>query len=154
MMAKPPAAFTSSPNLMSVPRPAMLVAMVTAPGLPAFATTSASAWCRFALSTWCSILRMSSIRLSSSLTSTVVVPTRTGRPASLQLHHVFNDRVELLPLGLEDQVVLVHSRATGRFVGIDITSSFVDVPQLLRLRLRRTRHARELVVHPEVILQG
>jgi hypothetical protein len=58
----------------------MLVAMVTVPGLPASATTSASRWCIFAFNTWCLMLRMPSIFDSSSLISTVVVPTRTGRP--------------------------------------------------------------------------
>jgi hypothetical protein len=40
---------------MSVPRPAMLVEMVTAPGWPARATISASCWWNFALSTECGI---------------------------------------------------------------------------------------------------
>ena len=35
---------TPSPSLMSVPRPAMFVAIVIAPGCPAFATISASRW--------------------------------------------------------------------------------------------------------------
>ena len=44
IMANPPAFFTPSPSLISVPRPAMLVAMVTAPASPALATISASFW--------------------------------------------------------------------------------------------------------------
>jgi hypothetical protein len=51
MMAKPPASFTPGPSLMSVPRPAMLVAMVTLPAWPASATISASRWCCLAFST-------------------------------------------------------------------------------------------------------
>ena len=50
-MASPPALFTSSESLMSVPLPAMFVAIVTIPGLPASATMSASFLCNFALST-------------------------------------------------------------------------------------------------------
>ena len=38
---------------MSVPRPAMLVAMVMAPVVPACAMISASRACCLALSTWC-----------------------------------------------------------------------------------------------------
>ena len=82
MMANPPASLASGVNFMSVPRPAMLVAMVTVPGLPASATISASFWCSLALSTWCGTLRMFRVRLSNSEISTDVVPTSTGRPAS------------------------------------------------------------------------
>jgi hypothetical protein len=39
------------PSTMSVPRPAMLVAMVTMPGRPAWATISASRACCLAFST-------------------------------------------------------------------------------------------------------
>ena len=45
-MANPPAALASGVSLMSVPLPAMLVAIVTVPALPASATISASFW-------WC-----------------------------------------------------------------------------------------------------
>ena len=41
------------PSTMSVPRPAMLVAMVTVPGRPAWATMCASRSCCLAFSTWC-----------------------------------------------------------------------------------------------------
>ena len=44
IIARPPAPLTPSPSLMSVPRPAMFVAIVTAPARPAFATISASFW--------------------------------------------------------------------------------------------------------------
>ena len=83
MMAKPPAAFTSCDSLMSVPRPAMLVAIVTVLLCPAVATISASFWCNFAFRTLCLILRIVSIRLNNSEISTDVVPTSTGRPASV-----------------------------------------------------------------------
>ena len=53
IIANPPASFTPSPSLMSVPRPAIFVAIVTAPGNPALATISASFWWYFAFRTWC-----------------------------------------------------------------------------------------------------
>ena len=71
------------PNLMSVPRPAMFVATMTAASCPALLTMSASRSCCFALRTSClmpgPLLNMA---LSFSLLSTLVVPTRTGRPMS------------------------------------------------------------------------
>ena len=51
MIAKPPAALTSSESLISVPRPAILVAMVTIPAFPASVTISASFLWSLALST-------------------------------------------------------------------------------------------------------
>ncbi len=81
MMARPPACLTSGVSLMSVPRPAMLVAMVTCPARPASATTWASNWCCLAFSTLCLMPRSLSMRLSSSEISTEVVPTSTGRPS-------------------------------------------------------------------------
>ena len=42
IIAKPPASFTPGPNFISVPLPAMLVAIVTVPAKPASATISAS----------------------------------------------------------------------------------------------------------------
>ena len=72
MIARPPAAFTSGLSLMSVPRPAMLVAIVTVPLKPALATMSASFLWSFAFSTLCSILRIVSILLSISEISTEV----------------------------------------------------------------------------------
>ena len=68
--------------MMSVPRPAMLVAMVTAPFLPAWATISASRSWFLALSTLCGTPRPLSILDSVSLFSTLTVPTSTGWPFS------------------------------------------------------------------------
>ena len=67
---------------MSVPRPAMLVAIVTAPGWPARATISASRWWYFAFSTLCGMPARLSMRDSVSDTSTLTVPTSTGKPSS------------------------------------------------------------------------
>ncbi|MNY10976.1 hypothetical protein D3C86_1439810 [compost metagenome] len=80
-MAKPPAAFTSADNLISVPRPAMFVAIVTTPGFPASSTICASCLCIFAFNTLCVTPLIFSIRLNNSEISTDVVPIRTGLPA-------------------------------------------------------------------------
>ena len=68
--------------MMSVPRPAMLVATVTAPLRPASATMVASRSCCFALSTSWRMPRFFSCWERYSLFSTDTVPTRTGWPAS------------------------------------------------------------------------
>ena len=65
---------------MSVPRPAMLVAMVITPGRPAWATISASLACCLALSTWCGRPALTSSPEISSEFSIEVVPTSTGWP--------------------------------------------------------------------------
>ena len=70
------------PSMMSVPRPAMLVATVTAPLRPAMATTAASRSCCLALRTWCGMPFFFSSAESVSDFSTLVVPTRTGWPAA------------------------------------------------------------------------
>ena len=61
----------------------LLVAIVTVLLCQAVATISASFWCNFAFRTLCLILRIVSIRLNNSEISTDVVPTSTGRPASV-----------------------------------------------------------------------
>ena len=70
--------------MMSVPRPAMLVATVTAPLWPAIATIFASSACTLALRTLCGMPRFFIIPDSSSDFSTETVPTRTGWPLSLR----------------------------------------------------------------------
>ncbi|CFW38915.1 Uncharacterised protein [Bordetella pertussis] len=75
---------TLPPSTMSVPRPAMLVAMVMWPGLPASATISASRACCLALRTSCGSLAWRSRPASSSEFSMLVVPTSTGWPRSWQ----------------------------------------------------------------------
>ena len=66
---------------MSVPRPAIFVAIVTTPGFPASATISASFLCIFALSTLCLTFRIFNILLNNSEISTDVVPINTGLPS-------------------------------------------------------------------------
>ena len=70
------------PRIISVPRPAMLVAMVTAPRRPASATISASFSCCFALRTLCLTPRFFSISLILSEFSIEIVPTSTGCPVA------------------------------------------------------------------------
>jgi hypothetical protein len=67
---------------MSVPRPAMLVAMVIIFGRPACATISASRACCLALSTWCGSFAFSSSPEMISEFSIELVPTSTGWPRS------------------------------------------------------------------------
>src|SRR5690606_22654919 len=61
-------------------------------------------------------------------------------------------RTVLLALRLVDEVVFVDT-SDGFVRGDDHDIHLVDLPELLRLRLGRTRHARELLVHAEVVLQ-
>ena len=63
---------------MSVPRPAMLVAIVTLPGRPAWAMTCASRSCCLAFSTWCGTFSWVSRPERNSEVSIEVVPTSTG----------------------------------------------------------------------------
>ncbi len=65
---------------MSVPRPAMFVAMVTAPLRPACAMICASFSWNLAFRTACLMPRLWSRALSSSDFSIEMVPTRTGCP--------------------------------------------------------------------------
>ncbi len=49
---------------------------------------------------------------------------------------------------------LQSSRTTGLFVGIPSTSRSVDLVELVLFGLRRTGHARELIVHAGAVLDG
>ena len=72
------------PSTMSVPRPAMLVAIVIAPGRPASATMCASRSCCFAFNTSCGIFAATNSFASRSEVSIEVVPTSTGWPRFTQ----------------------------------------------------------------------
>ena len=67
-----------------MPRPAMFVAIVTAPRRPAWATIAASRSWYFAFSTTCWTRFFLSSRDSISLFSIETVPTSTGWPCSWQ----------------------------------------------------------------------
>ena len=68
--------------MMSVPRPAMLVATVTEPLWPASATTLASSACCLALRTVCGMPRLRRRLERYSDFSTDTVPIRIGWPFS------------------------------------------------------------------------
>ncbi len=74
-----------------------------------------------------------------------------GSPLIDHSHHLFDNGIVFFPLGTIDTVVHVHTR--NRLVGRDNHHiEFVDVPELTCLRLGGTGHARQLVVHTEVVL--
>ena len=102
------------PRTMSTPRPAMLVATVTACRRPAWATISASRKCCLALSTSWGTPALDSSRLSSSDFSTDGGAQEDRLAAVAALAHVLDDRGELRGLGLVDEVGLVaRARAAG-----------------------------------------
>ncbi len=107
---------------MSVPRPAMFVAIVTAPGWPASRTISLSLlWC-LALSTWCGTPRRLSMRESVSDTSTFVVPTSTG--SSILWSRSISSMIALNFSRLVRKIrSFLSSRTMGRLVGMTSTSS-------------------------------
>ncbi|MNH29273.1 hypothetical protein D3C79_894970 [compost metagenome] len=72
------------PNTISVPRPAMLVAIVTAPVWPACATMSASMAWNLAFSTLWSIPAFVNSRETTSDFSIEIVPTSTGWPLAVR----------------------------------------------------------------------
>ena len=72
----PPSSAAPWPRRISVPRPAMLVEIVTAPRSPAWAMMAASCSSFRAFKTLCGM--SPSLRLSRSDSSTLPVPTRTG----------------------------------------------------------------------------
>ena len=132
---------TLPPSTMSVPRPAMLVAMVITPGRPAWATISASLACCLALSTWCGSLALFSRPEISSEFSIEVVPTSTGWPRSWQSRMSSITASNFSLAGLVDQVELVL--ADGRLVGRDHHRlQAVDLLELVGLGVGRAGHAR------------
>ena len=109
------------PSIMSVPRPAMFVAIVIAPYLPACATISASFSWFLAFKTSCfnpSFLRSLLIFSEFSIDA---VPTSTGCPFSCA-----SFISSITALNLESSVLYIISLLsfliTGKFVGIVTTS--------------------------------
>ncbi len=121
-MASPPADFTASANLMSVPRPAILVAIVTCPGCPASATMSASFLWSFAFNTLWGTFRNVNILPSNSLISTDVVPINIGRPSCDNLVTSSMTALYFSRLVLYTKSCL-SSRVIGLLVGISTTSN-------------------------------
>ena len=141
------------PSRMSVPRPAMLVAIVTVALRPAWATISASCAWYLALRTTCLMPRSLSSLDSRSDFSIETVPTRTGRPSSCLLDDVGDDRLVLLFLGAVDRVRFFDplQRPVGRD---DHDVELVDLGELFRLGVGGAGHAGELAVLAEVVLEG
>ena len=143
----------SPPSLMSVPRPAMFVAMITAPVRPAWATMPDSFSWNLALRVSCAMPRRLSRVDRISDFSTLTVPTRTGRPTSCistissmsALNFAFSSRKTR-----SGEVVADHL-LVGRD-GHDL--ELVDLVELLGLGHRRAGHAGQLVVQAEVVLEG
>ena len=106
-----------------MPRPAMLVEMVTAPLRPAWATISASrSWC-LAFRTLCGMPFLRSIDATTSDFSTETVPTSTGWPALVAVLDLVDDRAELAALVLVDEVGGVLARPSACWSGSTMTSS-------------------------------
>ena len=110
------------PSIISVPRPAMLVAIVTAPFLPACATISASRSWFFAFSTSCFMPFFLSIEERSSDFSIVIVPTSTGWPLAWH-SSIWRITALYLPSSFLYTWSSWSILAIGLLVGISITSS-------------------------------
>ncbi len=100
----------------------MLVAMVTAPTLPAWATISASFSWNLAFKTTCSTPRRLSILLRSSLFSTDTVPTRIGWPVAWRFT-ISSMMAWYLAFMVMNTASFMSSRIMGRLVGMVTTSS-------------------------------
>jgi hypothetical protein len=144
---------TLPPSTMSVPRPAMLVAMVITPGRPAWATISASRACCLALSTWCGSFSFVSMPDSSSEFSIEVVPTSTGWPRSWQsLMSAMMARAS--PAHRAIHLVVRSLRIIGLDGRDDHRFQTVDLVELVGFGVGRAGHAGQLAVHAEVVLEG
>src|SRR5258708_884798 len=124
---------------MSVPRPAMLVAIVMEPDWPASATISASRWWNFAFSTSCFRPRR------------LVFPGPAQRrpPAFAPPRAPVKGAVVLLAPRCSQGVVFAPPphRPIG---GNDHDGELVDVVEFRFLGLGGARHPGEFLVHPEV----
>ena len=122
IIAKPPDSLTISDSLISVPLPAILVAIVTIPGFPASATISASFLCNLAFRTLCFIFLVVKVLLNNSEISTDVVPISIGLPS-------FDSFVTSSITALYFSLFVLYIKSLssfltiGRFVGISMTSN-------------------------------
>ena len=137
---------------MSVPRPAMFVAIVTAPVRPAWATIPDSFSWNLALRTSC-LMPLPIEHLAESLRLLDRHRADEDRPSGrLHLLDLVDDGVELRLLVEVDEVRVVL--ADHRHVGRDRDDlELVDLVELLGLGHRRSGHAGELVVQAEVVLE-
>ncbi len=141
------------PSRMSVPRPAMLVAMVTMPRRPAWATISASfSWNLALRTTWRTPLRLRMSESSSDF-SMLVVPTRTGCLFGVEARDLVGDGEVFFLGGAIDDVGIFDAQhlAVG---GDDDDVELVDLVELGGFGLGGAGHAGEFFVHAEVVLEG
>ena len=140
------------PSTMSVPRPAMLVAIVTAPGRPACATMCASRSCCFAFSTLCGMpCCLQQARQQLGRLDRCGADQR--RLAALHaLADVLDDRLVLVLLRQVDEVgrVVADHRPVRRDHD-DLEA--VDLLELEGFGVGRAGHAGQLRVHAEVVLE-
>ena len=82
-----------------------------------------------------------------------MVPTRTGRPCLVQLLDLADDRPVLGRLVLVDDIgiIVADHRLVG---GHDHDIEVVDLLEFRGLGIGGTGHAGQLVVHPEIVLEG
>ena len=114
---------------------------------------SRSACSGLAFRTVCLMPRLLSCSESTSDTSTEMVPTSTGWPASWRSCDLVGHGRPLAVLGLVDLVVLVgadHGLVGGHLDHLEL----VDLHELGGLGERGAGHAAELVVAAEVVLVG
>ena len=105
------------PKTISVPRPAILVATVIAPTLPAWATINASRSCSLAFRTLCGRPASCNKRETSSEFSMLVVPTKTGWP--FLWHSAMSLTTASNFSSAERKIWSLKSlRCTGRLVGM------------------------------------
>ena len=108
------------PRTISVPLPAILVAIVTIPGLPALAIISASfSWC-LAFKIWCGMFLLFRYWETSSDDSTETVPTRTGADFDL-IDSISSIKALYFAFFVRKTKSLWSSLIMGRLVGIIIT---------------------------------
>ena len=160
MTYSPPSATTRSrsassapPSRMSVPRPAMLVEMVTAPGLPARATRRASAASFLAFSTSQATPSARSRPARRSDSATVRVPTSIGRPSACT-RRISSTTARSLASRCVKTTSGRSTRIIGRCVGTTTVSRSYSSSSSSRGVLRGPRHAAQERVAPQVVPQG
>ena len=137
---------------MSVPRPAMLVEMVTAPGAPARATTAASSSSFLALRTSQGTPAAPRAAASSSDSLTLAVPTRTGRPAAWT-PAISRTRAAELGLLVREHDVGEVAPDAGPVGRDDDDAQAVEFLELLGRRPGRGRHPAERRIEAEEVLE-
>ena len=110
---KPPSSLTPSPSLISVPRPAKLVARVTAPFSPALATIAASRSLFLAFKSSYLIPWLSRYLAINSFLAMLAEPTKTGCPRSW--YFLISAAIAL---SLAASVLKIRSSLSTRWIGL------------------------------------